>query len=65
MKILEYIQTPKEIIKKSNLNYLLIEKNSIKEFNNIVVKLGNNENIKKNFSCTNGSRQYGFSSRYL
>ncbi|ADF97867.1 oxidoreductase, FAD dependent [Clostridium botulinum F str. 230613] len=33
--------------KKSNLNYLLIEKNSIKEFNNIVVKLGNNENIKK------------------
>ncbi len=25
----------------------MIEKNSIKEFNNIVVKLGNNENIKK------------------
>lgn len=33
--------------KKSNLNYLLIEKNSIKEFNNIVIKLGNNEDIKK------------------
>lgn len=33
--------------KMSNFNYLLIEKNSIKEFNNIVMKLSDNENIKK------------------